>query len=99
MVKIIAPLGIDSVAADLRRIDHPWIVQIALGDEPCLAPKQPRLLMKGRRHLAEYVSRAEVEDLVNRVEPQRVDVVFGQPVQSIIDEESPDARRSADRRN
>ena len=33
--------------------------------------------------------RAEVEDLVDRVEPQRVDMVLGQPVQRIVDEEAP----------
>src|SRR6516162_8223432 len=44
--------------------------------------------MKRRRHLAKHVTSAKVVDLMNRVEPQPVDVIFGQPVQRIVDEES-----------
>src|SRR5690349_11138878 len=91
MVKIVVPLGIDSVAADPWRVDHSGIIQIALGDKPRVAPEQVCLLMKGLCQLAEHMNRTEVEDLVNCVEPQRVDMILSQPVQSIVDEESPDA--------
>src|SRR5882672_1215034 len=45
--------------------------------------------MKGLGHLLEHMTCAEVEDLVYRVEPQCVDMVLGEPVQSIVDEETP----------
>src|SRR5260221_11748205 len=48
-----------------------------------------RLPMKSVGHLMQHMIRAEVEDLVDRVEPQRVDMVRSQPVQRVVDEEGP----------
>src|ERR1700740_1806753 len=90
MVKIVVPLSVEPMAAVPGGIDHAWIIQIALGDKPRIAPEQTGLLMKGLRHLAEHMNRTEVEKPVNKVKPQRVDVVLSQPVQSIVDEKSPD---------
>src|SRR5579863_2212012 len=89
VVKIVVPLSIDPVTADYGWINHARIVQIALGDEPCLAPEQMRLPMEDVGHLVQQMIRSEVEDLVDRIEPQRIDVVLSQPVQRVVDEETP----------
>ena len=44
--------------------------------------------MKSVGQLVQQMIRAEVEDLVDRVEPQRVDMVLSQPVQRVVDEEA-----------
>jgi hypothetical protein len=35
--------------------------------------------------------RAEVEDPVDRVNPQAIDVIFGEPIERVVDDETPDA--------
>src|ERR1700687_3823059 len=41
--------------------------------------------------LSQNVARAEIEDAVNRIQTQRVDMIFGQPVQRIVNYEAPHA--------
>src|ERR1700730_16983065 len=89
MVEVVVPLGVDPVTTNSRRINHPWIIQVALGNEPGLAPERARLALKSFGHSAKHMIRAEVVNPVNRVEPKRVDMILSQPVQRIIDEETP----------
>lgn len=44
--------------------------------------------MKGVRDLTENVPHAEVEDAVDGVEAQPIDVIVGQPVERVVDEEA-----------
>src|ERR1700736_2501705 len=89
MVEVVIPLGVDPVTANSNRIDDARIIQVALGNEPGLAPERARLALKSFGHLAKHMIRAEVINPVNRVEPKRVDVILSQPVQRIVDEETP----------
>src|SRR6202011_3534188 len=89
MVEVVIPLGVDPVTANSNRIDDARIIQVALGNEPGLAPERARLALKSFGHFAEHMIRAEVINPVNRVEPKRVDVILSQPVQRIVDEETP----------
>src|ERR1700730_12193585 len=89
MVEVVIPLGVDPVTANSNRIDDARIVHVPLGNEPGLAPERARLALKSFGHLAKHMIRAEVINPVNRVEPKRVDVILSQPVQRIVDEETP----------
>ena len=61
--------------------------EIALGDQPGVAPEARRLGVKRVGEVGEDVARAEVEDAVDGVEAQPVDVIVGQPVERVVDEE------------
>ena len=64
------------------------IVEIALGSEPGLTLKAPRLFLECLRQFVEDVASAEIVDAVDGVQPKRVDVIFGEPVQRVVDDES-----------
>src|ERR1041384_1861073 len=86
MMKVVAPLRIESVAACLRRSDHAHVVQIAFGNRPRRAPKRVRLLVKTLGDLCEQVARADVYDAMDGVEPKRVHVILSQPVERVVNE-------------
>ena len=52
-----------------------------------MASEARRLCVKSVGELGQDVARAEVEDAVNGVEAQPVHVIFGQPVERVVDEE------------
>ena len=89
MMKIVAPLGVEAEPPRRRRLDDARIVQIALGHQPGAAPQTGRLGVKRVGELGEDVARAEVEDAVDGVEAQPVNVIVGQPVERVVDEEPP----------
>src|SRR5215469_4707010 len=76
MVEIIVPLRVDPLAANLGRIDYAGVVEIALRDQPGATAQCKRLSMEGVCHLPQEMARAEVKDSVNRIEPERVDVIL-----------------------
>ena len=75
------------------------IVEIAFGDDPCLAPELRGLFVKAIAKLGENVAGAEVENPVDGVQPKRVDVILGEPIERVIDDEAPDPIAARRRRN
>ncbi len=90
-MEFVLPLRIQIEAPRSARLKHANVVQIALGNDPSLASQARGLLMKTVAQLGQDVPCAEIENAVNRVQPQRVDVIFGQPIKRVVDHESPDA--------
>src|ERR1035438_686413 len=90
-MEFVIPLRIPPVPSARSRLDHPNIVEIAFRDQPRLTSQQRRLLVESVGELCQKVRGAEIVNAVNRIQPQRVDVIFGQPVQSVVDEKLPDA--------
>ena len=67
------------------------IIQIALGDQPGSTIQPAGLSLESFRQFVEDVTGAEVVDAVDGVEAKRVDVIFGQPVQRVVDNEAANA--------
>ena len=91
MVKVVVPLRVERVAALGARINDANIFEVALGDQPSLAIQQLRLTLKGVRKFVEDVAGAEVVNAMDGVQAKRVNVVFGKPVQSVVDDEAANA--------
>ncbi|MEI9974651.1 MAG: hypothetical protein WDO73_22950 [Ignavibacteriota bacterium] len=75
------------------RLDYTRIVEIALRNQEGGAAELFRLRMKRVGQFAQNMPRAEVEDAVDGIQAQGVDMVFGEPVESVLHEEAPHARR------
>ncbi len=86
MVKIVVPLGVDGIAPGGTRIDNAHVFKIAFGNQPRFTPQTLCLGVKGFRKFLQDVARAEVVDAMDGVEPEGVHVIFGQPVQGIVDD-------------
>ena len=84
VVNVVRPLRVEPVAALLRRTDQPRIIQVALRHELHLAAEPAPELVHLVGQLLEKGERAEVEDALHRVEPQRVDVELRDPVQRVV---------------
>ncbi len=89
VMKIIAPLGVHAGAAYLRGPDQARIVEIALRNQQTLPPVAggeflrllPQLLQKGFG--------GKIVDGMHRIEPQGIDMIVPEPVQSVLQEVAP----------
>src|SRR6266540_6693133 len=86
MVKIVVPLCIDTVTADFRRKQQSGIVEIAFGDQVDLSSDPAPVAMDLSGKLLKEMSRSEIEDLVDRIQPQGVHMKFMDPVEGIGNE-------------
>src|SRR4029453_5869554 len=88
VVEIVAPLGVDAVAADLPWTDNSRVVEIALGDK-CQVTARLRLkLGPFTSQLFEKMYRRSINDGVHGVNAQSVEVVVFEPHQRIVTKES-----------
>ncbi len=87
VVQVAAPLRVHAQAAGRARRDHARVVQVALGDQVQRAPGPGRCRRDRVGELRQEVRRRGVGDLVDGVEPQRVDVEVLQPAQGAPDQE------------
>src|SRR5688572_22573065 len=89
MMEIIAPLGVDTVTADLLGADDFRIVEIALGDHD----QMPAALGLQFDHLAgqlfKKMGSRGVDQRVHRIEAQPIEVIIAQPDQSVIAYKTP----------
>ena len=90
-MKVVVPLGVKSVATDGARIDDADIFEIALGNDPGLALQTLSLVMERFRQFVENVAGPEIVDAVDGIQAKGVDVIFGEPVQGIVDDPAADA--------
>ena len=89
MMEIVMPLGIERKATCGAGIDYPDIVEIALCDDPSLTPQEPCLSVEGFGEFVEDVMGTEVVNAMNGIQANGVDVIFGEPVKSIVNKETP----------
>ena len=87
VVEVVAPTGVEPVAARLGGAHETGVVEVALGDDVRASAELARPFVEGRRRFLEEVACAHVEDRVNRVEAKRVDVEVGEPVDGVVGEE------------
>ena len=90
-MKFVVPLRIQAVSADSAGLDHANVVHVAFGDQPGLPPQSRCLLVKSLAQLRQNMDRTVVINVVNRVQPECVDVIFAEPIESIVYDEAPDA--------
>ena len=69
MMEFIQPLGIQSVAALYPGIEDANIVEIAFSNDPGLTSQMRGLFMKAVAKLRQHGAGAEVENLVDGIEP------------------------------
>src|SRR5580704_3910250 len=91
MMEFIEPLGVDSVAAFAMRVEDADIVEIAFGNDPRLAAQVRRLGVKTVAKFGENVAGAKVENFMDRIQPQRIDVILGEPIESVVDHKTADS--------
>ena len=89
MVEVVVPDGIETVAAQFRRADQPTIVEVAFSHE-AYGPAEPfGFAMDRIGQFRDEGVRRTVHDGMKRVQPQRVDVAFTDPVESAFDKVAP----------
>ncbi len=86
VVEVVAPLGVEIETVLVHGLDHPAVVQIALGDDERVPPELARPFVERSDGFLQEVPRAHVEDRVNGVETQDVDVEIGQPMERVVAE-------------
>jgi hypothetical protein len=89
MVEVVVPLGVEPVAAELRRRDGAHVVEGAFGDDLYGPDEFPRLPVDRFGQLLENVPGPEIEDPVDGIDPQSVHVVLRHPVEGVADEVVP----------
>src|ERR1700722_8443473 len=87
MMKIVAPLSIESVSSQFGRIDQPHVVQIAFCNDMDRTAKFAGLLVSRVLNFAEDMSRARVEDGMDGVDTQAVEVEVADPIPHIVEHE------------
>jgi hypothetical protein len=90
MVKIVIPLGVETVTSLRQRIDDPHIIKIAFRHHPNRTSHSLCLSVNGLPDVIQYVLSAEIEDSVDGIDPETIHMIFGHPVKSILNDESPD---------
>ena len=85
VVDVVAPLGVQPVAAGLARGDQPRVVEVGLGDQRQRPAQVRRQRLHLDRQLLQQVRGAVVVQRVHGVEPQPVDVEVAQPHQRVVD--------------
>ncbi len=89
-MKIIVPLGIQTIAAELAGANQTRIVRGALRKKKDLAIEVFCLQVDFICQLFEKGERRVIQDRMDRVEPQGIEVKFGDPIESVFDEVAPD---------
>jgi hypothetical protein len=92
VVEVVAPLGVEAVAAVAGRLEQADVVQITFADEVVLARGLARDLADAFRQFLDEVLGALIVDLVQGVQPQGVEMVFAQPEEGVFDEEVANAK-------
>jgi hypothetical protein len=88
VMQVVAPLGVEREAGRLRS-EYARIIEVALADHDDF-PLEPGALDVHRiRQLPQHMAGAEVVDPVDRIEPEPVDVVLGDPMERVVDHEAP----------
>src|SRR5919109_5007291 len=90
MMKIIVPLSIEAVTAQLRRPNQACVVQGAFRNDTHPAVQTGCTLVYRLAEFFQNIQSGVIENGVNRIEAKRVDVIVGNPLQSVGDEEVPD---------
>ena len=90
MMKIVVPLGIEAVSPLVARGDDSRIIEVAFRYKVYRPPKPPLLPAHRLVEFDKEVAGSQVEHAVNRINPQRVHVIFADPVQRVGDKEGPD---------
>jgi hypothetical protein len=90
VVQIVIPLGIQSIASFLGRIDDPDVVKIAFGDHPNRTTQFLYLLVNGFPDFVQDVLGTKIEDAMDGVDSKTIDMIFRHPVKGIINDEVSD---------
>ena len=90
MMKVIVPLCVQAVSAQFGWPDDPRVVECALRDHIHPPIQRGALLMDTFGKLFEEVQCGVIENRVNRVEPQRIEVIIGNPLHRVRDEKVTD---------
>jgi hypothetical protein len=83
VVKVVAPLCREAVAADFGRPHHPRVVQVALGDEHGVASELGRERLDFSRQLLKEVDGRGVDEGVDGIETQAVVGGVDEPLQPL----------------
>jgi len=83
MMEIVAPLGIQTVTAQFRLVNHPHVVQIAFGYNMDPASEHCSLAVDRLAQFLKDVPGTEIVDAVDGVQPKCINMVFGDPVQGV----------------
>ena len=85
VVKVIVPLRVESVTAELSRADQPRVVGGAFGKEKDLAIQLLGPVADGIRQLFEEGIRRMIQDGVYGVQTQSIEMKVGDPIKRVID--------------
>ena len=88
-MEVVAPLGVEAVAAHRRRPHQPGVVEVALRHQEQRPPDLVRQVGHPPRHLLQDVDGGRVEDGVHRVQPEAVGVEVPEPHEGVVDHERP----------
>src|SRR2546426_5113129 len=89
VMKVVIPLRIESISAQLTGPDQAGVVQRAFGDDIDAAIEVYASLMNSFRELFQNVHCGVIEDGVDCIQTQRIDVVVLNPLDSVGNKEMP----------
>src|SRR5258707_915101 len=87
MVKVIVPLRIESVSAQLRWPNDPGVVERALRDDIGAPIERRAFFVDGAAKLLHKVQGRVIENRMDGIETKRIDVVVGNPFEGVGDKE------------
>src|ERR1700722_3996063 len=90
MMEINAPMGVDSVNTPLSISKEARIVHFPLRDQVERATKSSGQVSDRRLEFCQEMTGAKVKDSVDSIQAKGVEVVVFEPIQGVLDEESPD---------
>src|SRR5205807_2236108 len=79
MMKVIVPLRVESVSAQLRWTNHARVIQRAFGDDIRAAIERPALFVDCFGKLFEKVQCGVIENRMDGIETKGIDMVAGNP--------------------
>src|SRR5215510_10243279 len=86
VMEIVAPLRVESPSPPTNIGDDSVVIEVTFGNDQDGPPQCSGLSMNSLTQLLHYVGRASVKDAVDRIQPQHINMVLGNPVQGVIDE-------------
>ena len=89
VVEVIVPNAVQPISAAFSRANQANVVLIALGNDMNKTTRASRFLLDRRLNVGEDMAWTEVEDGVNRVQPQTVHAKITHPHPRVVDDKLP----------
>ena len=88
MVQIIAPLRLECAASVAFFVQYAGVIQVALCNDVNLALRAPGHALDAFMEFRQKMMRARVKHSVNRIQPQRIDVITTQPENGVLNKKA-----------